>query len=74
MKKYYDYPTQIIFKERLDVTDEPRWIGGIAYRDEVICGECGGIILLEDIEEIIDLPWTSISEEIGGDELLDKAD
>ena len=74
MKKYYDYPTQVIFKERLDVTDEPRWIGGIAYRDEVICGECGSIIPLEDIEKIVNFPWISISEEIGGDKPLDEAD
>ena len=74
MKKYYDYPTQVIFKDSSDIVDEPHWIGGIAYHDEVICGECCSIISLEDIEEIIDLPWVSISEEIGGDELLDKAD
>ena len=74
MKMYYDYPTQVIFKDSPDVMDEPRWIGGIAYHDEVICGECGSILSLEDIEEIIDLPWVSISEEIGGDEFLDKVD
>ena len=74
MKKYYDYPTQVIFKDSSDIVDEPLWIGGIAYHDEVICGECGSILSLEDIEEIIDLPWVSISEEIGGDEFLDKVD
>jgi hypothetical protein len=65
-KKYFDTPTQVIFLEKNDYTDEPRKIGGIAFREEIICGECGGIIPIEDIEEIEILPWVDISEEIIG--------
>jgi hypothetical protein len=68
MTFYYDCPTQVKFKETEDASDYPRWIGGIAYRDEVICCECGSIVSCEDIEEIIDLPWVNISDEVVDDE------
>lgn len=71
MKKFYDAPTQVKFIETTDATDDPRWIGGIAYQDYVICGECGGIIELEDISDIIELPWVDITDGIGGDDGLD---
>ena len=65
MKKFYEVPTQVKF---LEIADEPRWFGGIAFEDKVICGECGGVVELDDIVDIIELPWVSISEEILGDE------
>ena len=67
MKNFYEVATQVKFIESVDVVDEPHWIGGIAYQDYVICGECGGIIELEDIAEIIELPWVDITYDIVGD-------
>lgn len=64
---YFDRPTQVAFKEKEEVCDYPTWIGGIAFHDIIICGECGHTVLLEDVEEIRVLPWVSISEEIKGD-------
>ena len=66
-RTYFETPTQVAFKEGLDMTDEPRWIGGIAYRDEIICCECGAVVSTDDVEQIIELPWVSVSEEIIGD-------
>ena len=64
---YFDIPTQVAFKENPEITDTPRWIGGIAFRDEIICGECGAVVDTEDVEQIIELPWVNISEELIGD-------
>lgn len=66
MKKYYEIPTQVLFYD-----DE--WIGGIAYKDEIICGECGKAIKIEldgNIIPIKPLNWVDISAEIGGDAFL----
>lgn len=69
-KKYYEKPTQVIFLEEEGVTEEePRKIGGIAYHDYVICGECGEVVKIEDTEIVEELTWCAISEEIGGDEI-----
>ena len=68
MKFFYDKPTQVQFKEKPEVNDEPHWIGGIAYCDQVICGECGAIVECHDIDEIINLSWVDISKGILGDE------
>lgn len=70
MKKFYDVPTQVKFIETTDVVDDPHWIGGIAYQNYVICGECGGVVDLEDIADIEEFPWCDISDEIIGDEGL----
>ena len=74
MKKFYDVPTQVKFIENPDIVDDSRWIGGIAYQDYVICGECGGIIELEDISDIIELPWVDITDGIGGDAYYEEDD
>ena len=74
MKNFYEVPTQVKFIENADVVDDPRWIGGIAYQDYVICGECGGIIELEDIAEIIELPWVDITYDIIGDDDFEEDD
>lgn len=42
-KMYFEIPTQVAFWE------EDHYIGGIAYRDEIICGCCGGVISIEDV-------------------------
>ena len=67
MKKFYDVPTQVKFIENPDIVSDHRWIGGIAYQDYVICGECGGIIELEDIVDIVELSWVDIADGIIGD-------
>ena len=47
MKKlFYDRPMQVVFA---DLCNEKAWTGGIAYRDEIICEECGGVINLEEL-------------------------
>lgn len=70
--KYFDTPTQVKFYEPANKS----WRGGIAYRDEVICGCCGGILGIEEIEEwakedglktgIRELSWCPIDEDILG--------
>lgn len=67
-KKYYEEATQVIFIENME-DYEPRKIGGIAYQDYIICGECGGILKIEDTEIVKELPWYTISEDIGGYEI-----
>ena len=42
---YFEVPTQVKFWDG-------RYIGGIAYRDEIICGCCGGIFRISDIYEV----------------------
>lgn len=69
MNMFFSVPKQVKF---LDPTLN-EWLGGIGYRDEVICGCCGGIFRVEDILEndsngIVKLPWVDISDEIRGDE------
>lgn len=72
MKKYdyFEVPTQVKFWDR-------RYIGGIAYRDEIICGCCGGIFRISDIYEVapdtleedpivVYNNWVDISHEICG--------
>ena len=36
---YYDIPTQVKFFDF--GSEEPYWIGGIAFQDVIICGCCG---------------------------------
>ena len=68
MKKWFDEPTQVKFLENEDIRgDRDTSLGGIAFHDFVICGECGATVELDDIESIEELPWISISEEILGE-------
>ena len=46
---YFEEPVQVVFADP-DATGE--WICGIAYRDEIICGCCGGVF---DISEILEI-------------------
>lgn len=68
MEKHFDRPTQVRFYDR----DNERWIGGIAYGDEIICGECGGIEEIADFAEgeivVYQGDWVDISESIMGDD------
>lgn len=65
MKKYFEKPTQVKFIDCFE--SEKRILGGIAFGDIIICGECGSTIEMDDIEWLEELPWVSISEEIKGD-------
>ena len=82
----FDTPTQVKFVDfgiaPEDNGGEILWLGGIAYRDEIICGCCGGIISLEDLyadhEDLKDVfpghespivnydNWVDINNEIKG--------
>ena len=55
IREYLNFaePTQVKF---IDVNSDngtdnakPIWVGGIAYKGEIICGYCGGIIKLEEL-------------------------
>ena len=69
---YFEVPTQVKFWDG-------RYIGGIAYRDEIICGCCGGIFRISDIYEVapdtldndpivVYKGWRGLSSEICGDD------
>ena len=68
MKRYYERPTQVRWFD----TESNRWIGGIAYRNEIICGCCGSILELDGFEEdeVVELGkwWVNIDEEIRGED------
>lgn len=66
MKRQYEKPTQVRWFDDVDGV----WVGGIAYRDEIICGCCGGILELSEFEdnEVFEYEdWIDIEEEIRGD-------
>ena len=44
--EWFDKPVQIQF---YDWRADGRWVGGIGYRNEIICCECGSIISLNDL-------------------------
>lgn len=70
---YYSGPAQVRFYDGMD------FVGGIAYKDYIICGCCGGIFYIQDVIEmakangihfddaIVELEWTSIEKEIRGE-------
>ena len=72
MKKYnyFETPTQVKFQDG-------RYIGGIAYRDGIICGCCGSVFKISDIYEvapdtleedpIVVYDWIDINQYICGD-------
>jgi hypothetical protein len=67
MKFWYDNPTQVIFQDE-QAAEENRNLGGIAFRNFIICMECGAVIEPEDVTMIVDLPWVSVMDEVLGDE------
>lgn len=70
---HFEAPTQVAFVDEWNDNDEPDMdmvIGGIAYGNEIICGECGSIVDLEDVAALyIFNDWVTISEEILGDDI-----
>ena len=71
MKQYFETPTQVLFKQDAETMREngAEWFAGIAYHDEIICGCCGGI---EEVEQIQPLSWIDITEAIAGYLPLDE--
>lgn len=76
MKKYdyFEVPTQVKFWDCAN----GRYHGGIAYRNEIICGCCGGICNISEIYEsapdtleedpiVVYDTWVDLSSEICGD-------
>ena len=70
MKKFYDVPTQVKF-ENPDATDG--WSYGIAYGDCIICGCCGGVFPIEELNEdgiaieSYEAHWKDITKAIKGE-------
>lgn len=77
MKKYdcFKFPTQVKFWDYIG----DRYIGGIAHRDEIICGCCGGIFYISEIYEfapdtleedpiVVCDNWVDINYDICGDD------
>lgn len=64
-KTYFSAPTQVRI-ENPDANDG--WSYGIGYHNVFICGCCGGVFELEELDEdgleIIELDWVDISESI----------
>lgn len=76
---YFYRPAQVVFFD-VDGTDDfehPRYIAGIAYRNEIICGCCGIVFMIANVWEtaidagvqpiFIHEDWIDISEGITGD-------
>lgn len=62
MGKFYDVPTQVRFFD----PETSRIEAGIAYRDVIICGCCGGTFEINEVQNIEELPWISLKDEILG--------
>lgn len=73
----FDKPTQVAFVDEWTDDGEPDMecvIGGIAYGTEIVCGECGSVVDLDDLAALyIFGEWITISEDILGEEALMKA-
>lgn len=66
MKRQYEKPMQVRWFD----DENKRWIGGIAYRDEIICGCCGTILKLSEFKdsEVVEYDtWVNVEEELRGD-------
>lgn len=72
---YFGIPTQVKFWDY----EGGHYLGGIAYRDEIICGCCGGIfdineiyqfapITLEEDPIVVYDNWVDINYDICGDD------
>lgn len=77
MKDFYYVPTQVVFYDGGD--DSPIFCAGIAYKDEIICACCGGVVAISEIiadakedgikTAIYDYAdWCDMSEAVAGGE------
>lgn len=73
--EYFEVPTQV----KIWDYGNGNYLGGIAYRDEFICGCCGGVFDINKIYEsapdtleedpiIVYDNWVDISQDICGDD------
>jgi hypothetical protein len=71
-KLYFEKPTQVAFWD----DGLEKYVGGIAYQDEIICGCCGGVLSIEELYEdappdripVYSYPiWSDLSVDIAGD-------
>lgn len=60
---YFEKPTQVRF---WDIQPQD-YVGGIGYRDEIFCGECGHVMKIADIYE-------EVAEEAAAGELAPPED
>ena len=73
---YYSHPVQVRYWD----TGLKKYVGGIAYKDFIICGCCGKACSIADIikeaitydillpdEAIIEMDWIDINQEIIGE-------
>lgn len=60
--KTYNAPTQVLFHSDID-TENPVLVG-IAYGNEIICADCGGIFELPECVVLQELKWLDFSEYI----------
>lgn len=83
MRDYYEKPTMVKFLNPNYFEDgvvenadgEEYWLGGIAYKDEIICGCCGGAFEIKGLMKgygaetlkFEELLWINIVNEIIGD-------
>lgn len=56
---YFEVPTQVKFFDY----DGRHYVGGIAYRDEIICGCCGGIFNISDIYQFSPITMKEFDDE-----------
>ena len=74
---YFHRPTQVIFFDELD-NDEELFLGGVAYQDYIICGECGATISLDEVYDLAEsyaiesnavnpVSWVNLSDTIIGE-------
>ena len=78
---YFETPVQVMFH---DVDNPGSWRAGIAYKDEIICGCCGGVFEISEIVEfsdgVVKCPiylydcWNDLTDEIMGGELPEGFD
>lgn len=67
MQTFFPCPTQVIAVHELRKNSK-EYLAGIAYNEEFICGGCGSIIPLVELEDIYSYRnWVPISKEIYGD-------
>ena len=76
---YFELPKQVAFYD----AENESWIGGIAFKDSLICLCCGAVVNINDFLEemaedyseiknpIIPMEWVDISEECLGDAEFD---
>lgn len=59
----FETPMQVLYYEKEDETHAE--YAGIAYNDYIICGGCGGVIPLEEVEIVkIYSNWQNLSNAI----------